>query len=397
MSSNKLTSTAFAPGSWLGVLGGGQLSRFFCHAAQNLGFKVAVLDPSAASPAGAVADKHLCAAYDDPQALQQLAQLCLAVTTEFENVPADSFRYLEKHTRVSPGPQAIAYAQDRLQEKNFLSQQAGVDVAPYCAVLSEQCLSQAPHNLFPGVLKAARLGYDGKGQLRVASRAEAVKAWRHLGEVDCVLEAFLPLQSEISVVLGRSLDGDIRVFTPAENAHHDGILLVSRVQPGNETSPSGAVAIKEASRIAQALDYVGVMCVEFFELSDGRLIVNEIAPRPHNSGHYTLDGCLVSQFDLQARLMAGLPHGSLQALQPTIMINLLGDLWFDDKGQLIQPNFQAALNIPGSQLYLYGKTQARPGRKMGHINLVAESAALVEQQAKQVAQILGIQAQECLF
>ncbi|MBP6020361.1 MAG: 5-(carboxyamino)imidazole ribonucleotide synthase [Burkholderiaceae bacterium] len=383
-------TTVIAPGQWLGMLGGGQLGRMFCHAAQAMGYKVAVLDPDENSPAGAVANRHIRAAYDDVQALTQLASLCQAVTTEFENVPALSLSTLASQTRVCPSAQAVAIVQDRIQEKAFIKG-AGVPVAPYAVVSSQDQLATLPDDLFPGILKVARLGYDGKGQARVQSRDQAMQAWVDLGSLPCVLEAMLPLASEISVLIARGLDGQVAVYPPASNEHRDGILAVSTVAPGLHAVDLEQQAAQAALALAAALDYVGVMCVEFFVLSDGRLIANEIAPRPHNSGHYTMNASICSQFEQQARVMAGLPTGATDSLCPVIMLNLLGDIWYDSATKAMrEPDWAAVLAVPGVSLHLYDKSGARPGRKMGHINVVGTTLDAAHAATAQVARLLGI-------
>ncbi|MGB6242532.1 MAG: 5-(carboxyamino)imidazole ribonucleotide synthase [Castellaniella sp.] len=377
-----------APGSWLGVLGGGQLGRMFCHAAQALGYRVAVLDPDESSPAGMVADRHIRAAYDDPQALDALGRLCVAVTTEFENVPAGSLRRLAELCRTAPSGDAVAIAQDRLAEKAYL-QASGVPVAAHAGVRQISDLDACPDTLFPGILKTARLGYDGKGQVRVTSREQARQAFESLNAVDCVLEALQPLSYEISVVVARGLDGHAVSYPPSRNVHRDGILALSTVD--DTIAPAVAdLARESALRVAQHLDYHGVLCVEFFVLSDGAVIANEMAPRPHNSGHYTQDGCLVSQFEQQARIMAGLPLGDTDALRPAAMLNLLGDLWFGADGQRREPDWAGVLAVPGTRLHLYAKADARPGRKMGHINILGASAAELLARIALVRGILGL-------
>jgi len=377
------------PGGWLGLLGGGQLGRMFCHAAQSLGYKVAVLDPAADGPAAAVADRHIQAAYDDARGLQQLADACMAVTTEFENVPADSLRMLSARCRVSPAADAVAVVQDRNAEKAFVAAQ-GIAVAPNAPVLADADLDAAPDSLFPGILKAARLGYDGKGQARVRTRDEARAAWREFGGVPCVLEALLALDYEISVVLARGFDGACEVFPIARNVHRDGILAVTTV--GGELDPAlQAQATEAAQAIARGLGYHGVLCVEFFVLTDGRLLVNEIAPRPHNSGHYSIDACLTSQFEQQARAMAGLPLGAPRLLAPAVMLNVLGDVWFGDGSDAPrEPDWAGVLAVPGAKLHLYGKRDARRGRKMGHITCVAPTVEQAAQDAERAAAALGM-------
>lgn len=379
------------PGRWLGMVGGGQLGRMFCHAAQSLGYKVAVLDPAASSPAGVVADHYIQAAYDDPAGLDELARLCQAISTEFENVPAQSLHRLANNSVVSPSGDAVAIVQDRIREKAFIDA-AGVPVAPYRPITQRDDLLQAPDALFPGILKVARLGYDGKGQARVTSREAALAAFDDFGHVSCVLEAMLPLADEISVVMARGLDDSCVVYTPAHNEHRDGILAVSMVNPKPDHTRSELYAQAEqaAVKIAEALDYRGVLCVEFFILEDGRLVANEVAPRPHNSGHHTINACITSQFEQQVRVMTGMPLGSAYCHSASVMLNLLGDLWFDAAGQYREPDWSAVLQQSNAKLHLYGKADARHGRKMGHVTIVGETTDLARSQASQVAQALGI-------
>lgn len=377
-----------APGEWLGLMGGGQLGRMFCHAAQSLGYRVAVLDPAPEGPAASVADAHIQADYDDETALIKLAQRCRAVTTEFENVPARSLLTLAAHCRVTPGSHAVEIVQDRIAEKAFIVSQ-GVAVAPYAAIHRESDLRAAGAQLFPGILKVARLGYDGKGQARVRSLEDALKAFAEFGGVPCVLEAMLDLKEELSVVLARGLDGQCAVFPVARNVHEQGILAVTTVdmQPVTMT----ARATEAALAIARGLKYEGVLCVEFFVLGDGQLLVNEIAPRPHNSGHFSMNACVTSQFEQQARVMAGLPLGSTRLLAPVVMLNILGDVWYpgEDDTQA-EPNWAGVLAVPGSSLHLYGKREARRARKMGHVNCTGATLAEVVAHANQVVQILRL-------
>ncbi|MGV2910079.1 5-(carboxyamino)imidazole ribonucleotide synthase [Achromobacter sp. AGC25] len=393
-------STPFliAPGGWLGLLGGGQLGRMFCHAAQSLGYKVAVLDPADECPAGMVADLHIQAAYDDEAGLARLAQTCQAVTTEFENVPAASLRTLATRCRVSPAADAVAIVQDRITEKTFIASQ-GIPVAPHAAIRAEADLRAAPDALFPGILKVARLGYDGKGQARINTREEALAAFAEFGGVACVLEALMPLDYEISVVIARGFDGAAVVFPVARNVHCDGILAVSTAAPVQLDAAHAerqARATEAAQSIAQGLGYHGVLCVEFFVLKDGSLIVNEIAPRPHNSGHYTMNACTTSQFEQQARAMAGLPLGSAALLAPAVMLNILGDIWYASSTATTQrePDWAAALSVPTAKLHLYGKREARRGRKMGHITIVAPTLDQARADAARVAAALGMDAPE---
>jgi len=376
-----------APGAWLGLLGGGQLGRMFCMAAQSLGFKVCVLDPGDDSPAGAVADDHLRADYLDQAALAELARRCRAVTTEFENVPAAALAFLAQHCSVSPHAASVAIAQDRIEEKRFLAT-AGIGVAPHAVIRLVTDFDRLDGRLLPGILKSARLGYDGKGQARVADLAEARAAWQTMGAVPCVLEQRLDLALELSVVVARARDGTATTFPIAENVHRGGILAVS-VVPARIDEALARRARDAALAVAVAMDYVGVLCVEFFVLADGRLLANEIAPRPHNSGHYTIDACVSSQFDEQARVLAGQPLGDTGLLAPAVMLNILGDVWFDGE-RLREPDWPAVLAVPGAKLHLYGKRDARRGRKMGHVTCIAASRDEALARAARVAGALGI-------
>lgn len=389
---NISAASVIAPGNWLGMLGGGQLGRMFCHAAQSMGYKVAVLDPAAECPAGVVADLHIRAAYDDAQALDRLSDLCAAVTTEFENVPAQSLARLAQSIRVTPDSRAVAIAQDRIAEKAFFVE-AGVPIAPYIAVTQATDLEQAGNALFPGVLKSARLGYDGKGQARVANRGEALSAWQSMGGVPCVLEALVPLVSEISVVVARDANAEAVAYAPSTNEHRDGILAVSMVHDSDSASARNTrqKAERVAQDIAHALNYVGVLCVEFFVLEDGSLVVNEMAPRPHNSGHYTIDACISSQFEQQARIMAGQPLGDPSCLRATVMLNILGDAWFDAQGQQREPDWTRVLRVRGAKLHLYGKADARRGRKMGHVTVLGTTLDEARTAAREVAAALEIE------
>lgn len=377
------------PGGWLGMMGGGQLGRMFCHAAQAMGYRVAVLDPAQDSPAGAAADLHIVAGYDDQAGLAQLAQRCAAVTTEFENVPAASLEFLAASScQVSPDGRAVGIAQDRMAEKSFISS-LGVPVAPYAEIHTAADLAAASPSLFPAILKAARLGYDGKGQARVRTLAEAEAAFTDLGGVPCVLEAMLALKYEISVLVARGFDGQAVTYPASENAHRDGILAVSTV-PAPHVSPALVDRASEAARtIAAGLDYHGVLCVEFFVLDGERLVVNEIAPRPHNSGHYSIDACIVSQFEQQVRAMAGLPLGSTELLAASVMLNVLGDVWFEN-GASREPAWTSVLAVPHAKLHLYGKTDARPARKMGHVTCVGQTVPEASAAAAAVAAALHI-------
>jgi 5-(carboxyamino)imidazole ribonucleotide synthase len=366
----------------------------FTHAAQSLGFRVCVLDPDGDSPAGRVAEQHLAADYLNAAALAQLREQCVAITTEFENVPARALETLAATRFVSPAAACVAVAQDRVAEKRFVAR-AGILVAPHAVIEQESDLDDVPRALFPGILKSARLGYDGKGQARVLDAAAARAAWPRMGAVTCVLEQQLRLVAEVSVVVCRTHDGALRTYPVAENTHRDGILAVS-VVPARIAAPLAEQARALAERIAQALEYVGVLCVEFFVVEqDGRaaLVVNEMAPRPHNSGHWTLDAAVTSQFEQQARVLARLPLGSTEQVQPAVMLNLLGDLWFaHGAGAPTEPPWAEVLADDCARLHLYGKREPRLGRKMGHLTLVAPSLETALARAQRAAQVLGLPA-----
>ncbi|CAN5123762.1 5-(carboxyamino)imidazole ribonucleotide synthase [soil metagenome] len=385
----------------LGVMGGGQLGRMFVHAAQRLGYFTAVLDPDPQSPAGLVSHHHIQSGYSDAQGLAQFAALCDAVTTEFENVPASALQTLAASCPVAPGAAAVAIAQDRFEEKAHFTASAaesgvmaGVTCAPYAVIKTLDQLQAVPADLLPGILKTARMGYDGKGQARVRNGAELAAAWADLKQVPCVLEKLLPLKAEYSVIVARGWDGRIVGFPPQRNVHVDGILAVTEVYEGNMPSALAAHAQAATETIANHIGYVGVLCVEFFLIDDssehGALVVNEMAPRPHNSGHYTMDACDVSQFDLQVHAMAGLPLPVPRQHSPAIMLNLLGEVWFDAQGEARTPDWAAVLALPGAHLHLYGKTEARPGRKMGHLTITGADVAGVKATARQAAVILGL-------
>lgn len=373
----------------LGVLGGGQLGRMFVQAAQSLGYTCVVLDPDASSPAGAVAQAHLKADYLDGAALAQLAQRCHAITTEFENVPARALDSLAATRTVAPAGRAVAVCQDRAREKaHFVA--SGVPCAPYAVLRSTADLAGVSDELLPGILKTARLGYDGKGQRRVADRAQLALAYQELGGVECVLEQMLPLALELSVLVVRGADGQAVTYPVQQNLHRDGILTVTEVPAPDVPDALQAQARQSAVAIAQGLSYVGVLCVEFFVLKDGRLVVNEMAPRPHNSGHYTMNACDVSQFEMQVRAMTGLPLREPRLHSPVVMLNLLGDLWFNAQGEERTPDWAAVLALPGASLHLYGKSQARVGRKMGHLNLTGATPDAARESARQACALLGL-------
>jgi 5-(carboxyamino)imidazole ribonucleotide synthase len=380
-----------APGATLGVMGGGQLGRMFVHAAQQMGYATAVLDPDEASPAGLVAHHHIRTGYLDENGLAQLAQASAAVTTEFENVPAEALRTLARQRPVAPGADAVAICQDRAAEKaHFVA--CGVPCAPHAVIDSAGQLAAVPADLLPGILKTARLGYDGKGQLRVDTPAELLAAWASLQQAPCVLEKKLALAYEVSVIVARGVDGSLVHFPLQQNLHRDGILAVTQVPAPDVTPAVQQQAIDAAARIAGHMGYVGVLCVEFFVLADGRVVANEMAPRPHNSGHYTIDACDVSQFDLQVRTLAGAPLVAPRMHSAAVMLNLLGDLWLGDGDRQSEPPWAQVLALPGAHLHLYGKTSARRGRKMGHLTLTAAAPAQARATALQAAAILGLPA-----
>jgi len=388
-----------APPTWLGVMGGGQLGRMFAHAAQAMGYKVAVLEPAGTCPAGDVAERLLVAEYVDAPALAELARLCAAVTTEFENVPADSMALLAAASFVAPSAYCVSVAQDRIVEKQFFvdcASASGVLPAPYQVIASVADVAAIPDALLPGILKTVRMGYDGKGQVRVDTRADVAAAFAAMG-VTCLLEKMLPLAYEVSVLTARGADGVSVVYPIAENVHRDGVLFTTTV-PGPNVDAACARKAQDAARaIALRLGYVGVLCIEFFVLVDGSLVVNEMAPRPHNSGHYTIDACVTSQFAQQVRAMARLPLGDVRQHSPAVMLNILGDLWFDGvadasggEASAREPAWDRIAALPGACLHLYGKEEARRGRKMGHVTFVAPTLDEAQQQLRAACTILSI-------
>lgn len=373
------------PGATLGVLGGGQLGRMFTVAALTMGYRVMVLDPDPDSPAGMIASEHIRAGYADAGALERMGRECAAVTTEFENVHADSLRILAKHCVVRPGGDAVAIVQDRAQEKSFLRDN-GFATAPFAIVRTEDDLSAALEVAgYPALLKISRFGYDGKGQVRVNCLEEARLAFVKMGREVCVAEKLLPLAAEISVVLGRGYAGDTQCYPPSENAHRNGILDVSIV-PARVAPATAELAQAMAVGIANSLNYCGVMAVEFFLLEGETLVVNEIAPRPHNSGHFTLDACHTNQFEQQVRALCGLPLGDTRLFSPVVMVNLLGDVWGNS-----QPDWGKLLCQPRIKLHLYGKKEARSGRKMGHFNCVAPSLKEAVAMAMAARHAIGVE------
>jgi 5-(carboxyamino)imidazole ribonucleotide synthase len=357
-------------GDALGVIGGGQLGSYFVLAARSMGFRVVVLEPNSNSPAGKLADEHIVAEYDDRSALDRLATQCSAVTVEFENPPVESLEYLSQRIIVRPTPDAIAIAQDRRKEKQFCVEH-GIAVAPFAVIESSADINAAmTDEVLPGILKTARLGYDGKGQIRVTDRDALVRAFKELGGAPCVLEKLLPLEDELSIVLARGVGGEIVTYEATRNVHVNGVLDVSSAPiPNSQVTEH---ARKVALSLVEALDYVGVLGVEFF-VSGGELLVNEMAPRPHNSGHWTLDAAQTSQFEQQVRALVGMPLGSTTMTHPAVvMLNLLGDRWAHG-----DPNFALAASDSAAHLHLYGKSEAKPGRKMGHLTVVGNEMSQV--------------------
>lgn len=379
-------STIILPPATLGMLGGGQLGRFFVSAAHEMGYKVWVLDPDPGSPAGLIADRHLCSDYGNLEALDEMAAVCAAVTTEFENVPAETLEYLARSVPVRPGAAAVAVCQQRIAEKTFLRDN-GLPHGEFAAITSEADLHAANAVLFPGILKVARFGYDGKGQAVVNSREEALLAFAQFKGEACVLEQKLPLDYEVSVVLARDADGRVVCFPTVENAHRKGILDVS-IAPARASACLIDNAQDVAARIAEHLGYVGTLAVEFF-VSQGRLLVNEMAPRPHNSGHHTIDACVNSQYEQQVRAVCGLPLGEARQHSVAVMVNLLGELWFEGENYR-EPDWAALFAIPNLKLHLYGKQSARPGRKMGHFTIIGETVDAALKTALQAREAIGI-------
>ena len=355
------------PGATLGLVGGGQLGRMFTMAARNLDYRVTVLDPDPLSPAAEFASGHLNTAYTHPVSLEEMAKTCAAVTTEFENAPAEALIELAKRTTVRPSGFAVAIAQDRTAEKAFFTSN-GFPVGPFAVIRNHDDINAALRIVkLPAVLKTARFGYDGKGQARIATKDALVATLTEWKSALCVLEEFLPLVKEISVVLARAEDGKTAIFPIAENQHVNGILDIT-IAPARISQALAREAENIAKEMAAKLEYVGVMAVEFFVLAADKLLVNEIAPRPHNSGHFTIDACRTSQFEQQVRVLCGLPLGDTSQHTPAVMVNILGDVWRGANHET-PPDWQAVLQHPGAHLHLYGKRQARIGRKMGHVTV----------------------------
>jgi 5-(carboxyamino)imidazole ribonucleotide synthase len=370
------------PGSKIGVLGGGQLGRMFAMAARRLGYRVHTLAPEGDTPTGQIADVEINAPYDDLEAIAAFARAVDVVTFEFENVPAAAAASAERHAIVRPNGRALHVAQNRIREKSFVAD-LGVPVPPFAPVRTEDELRQALASVgCPAVLKTASFGYDGKGQARIENAGQAQSAWSALGRQESILEAFVDLDREISIIGARGTDGSMRTFAPFENLHRHHILDVS-VSPADVAESMARQAADATRAVMKALDYVGILCIEFFVTKDGRLLFNEMAPRPHNSGHLTFDACRTSQFEQQVRAICGLPLGSPDLIQPAAMANLLGHLWADG-----EPDWSAALAFPDVKLHLYGKAEARPGRKMGHLTVLAKTAEQARQRVVEAREAL---------
>lgn len=372
-----MTTTVIQPPAMLGMLGGGQLGRFFVIAAHEMGYKVTVLDPDKNSPAGMIADVHLCAAYDDASALKTMAKTCQAISTEFENVPAETLATLATSTVVHPSADAVAIAQHRVKEKTFFKE-AGLPVGPFVPVTAESDLP-VDGDMYPAVLKVARFGYDGKGQARVANREQAIAAFQGFKHELCVLEKMLPLDLEVSVVLARDVHGNIATFPTAENSHLNGILDIS-IAPARCSEVIKANAQELAKKLATKLNYVGVLGVEFFVVGN-QLLVNEIAPRPHNSGHYTIDACVTNQFEQQVRVITGQALGSPRLHSHAVMVNILGDSWLYS-GKQVEPAWDKAFAHDNLKMHLYGKHEPRKGRKMGHFTVIGSDTEIILNAAK---------------
>ena len=352
------------PGATLGILGSGQLGRMFALAARRLGYHIHVFSPDKKSPAGQIADKEIVGDYDDLDAIQAFAKKVDVVTLEFENIPIDAALAADKITPLRPGPQALHTTQHRLREKTFLKS-SGFPVTNFVAI-TDALPTDFP---FPAILKTAGFGYDGKGQFKVANQDELATAWQQLDRQPCVLEAFVPFEREVSVVAARGLDGTLVHYGVFDNTHANHILDTT-IAPALLPAKAFKDAIEITRGIFEKLDIVGTSCVEFFLNHDASLVVNEIAPRPHNSGHLTIDAATTSQFEQQLRAVCGLPLGDTSFASPAAMANLLGDLW-----EPATPNWPALLQFPEIRLHLYGKDEARPGRKMGHITALGKSGA----------------------
>ena len=370
------------PGATVGVLGSGQLGRMFAIAARRMGYRVHTFSPDYDTPTGQIADVEVRASYDDLDAVRAFAGNVDVVTFEFENVSHACTEAAAQSTPVRPAGHVLHTTQHRKREKQFLAQQ-GIPVTAFAVVNSAEELRGAVARIgTPAVLKTAGFGYDGKGQTKITADTDLDMAWETTGRRESVLESFVDFESEVSVIAARGVDGAISHFGVVRNDHAHHILDVT-TSPAAVSAAVFAEAIDIARTVMEALDVVGVLCVEFFLTRSGRLIVNELAPRPHNSGHYTVDACVTSQFEQQLRAVCGLPLGSTEQMRPAAMANLLGDLWTSGT-----PRWEAALVLPELKLHLYGKTEARPGRKMGHLTAMASTAAEAAARVREARRLL---------
>ena len=379
-----MTSRIINPGSTIGVLGGGQLGRMFAVAARRLGYRVHTLAPEYDTPTGQIADVEMVSSYDDLDQVRAFAKGVDVITFEFENVPAAAVAAAEAMVCVRPNGEALEVAQHRIREKRFLSS-SGIPVTPFVEVQTQADLLEGVTRLGrPCVLKTAALGYDGKGQVAIGPDTDPLEAWEQLEKREAVLEAFIDLEREISIIAARGVDGQMSFFEPFENVHARHVLDVT-IAPAGIRANLSADAIEMTRTILEELEYIGILCVEFFVTREGRLLVNELAPRPHNSGHLTFDACRTSQFEQQVRAICGLSLGSPELIQPAAMVNLLGDLWVGG-----EPNWASALAMPDVKLHLYGKTIARPGRRMGHITVLSPTATGARDRALAARTLLGM-------
>ncbi len=383
----------------LGIMGGGQLGRMFTQAAQAMGYQVCVFDPhpTKQSPAASIANFHICAEYHDEQALFDMANRCAAISIEFENIPAHSLDFLMQHNVfVAPNASVVSIAQNRVQEKLFFTN-LGLEVAPFYIINSvddiykilQNDAEKLNHDFLPGILKTNALGYDGKGQSSIYNIEHLHAEWLDMKKVQCVLEKCIDIHHEISVILARDRHGNIVRYPIGQNIHKNGILRRSIVPSPATPANIAEKAYQQAQLIIENLNYIGVLCVEFFVSTDDTLYVNEIAPRPHNSGHYTQNACITSQFEQQVRILADLPLGDTTQHTPVIMLNILGDSWYKDYAdQVIEPKWSQILTFQGTQLHLYGKLEAHKARKMGHINCLAYTLKQAQQIADSISELL---------
>jgi 5-(carboxyamino)imidazole ribonucleotide synthase len=372
------------PGSTLGLLGGGQLGRMFAIAARRMGYRVHTYEPSPESPAGQISDREFNAPYTDLGQLEAFARSVDVITFEFENIPSEALQHVARITPLYPDWKVLHICQNRRREKEFLRAN-GYPHAPFALVRDPESLRTALQSIgTPGVLKTADFGYDGKGQLKLGADTDPVAAWKKFEGAEAVYEGWIEHQMELSVIAARTREGRVATFPVAENRHRNHILDISII-PARVPEKVLREAEEIASAIADGLQVVGLITCELFWDKSGKLLVNELAPRPHNSGHYSFDACVTSQFEQQLRAVCGLPLGSTRLLSPVVMVNLLGDVWKDGP-----PHWDAVLQEPGAKLHLYGKTDPRPGRKMGHFCVMSETAEAALHKAEELKTLLKI-------